>query len=304
MTSGVYRVMGTIDRLEIARRIGHLPRFKGQHRIVDALAPVRPDGSHFTGIAALGNGMNVAVDTRSHIEREVYLYGGFERDYAQALEALFREGRIRGPVGVDIGANIGLYSLLMAPHFETVHSFEPQGRVFDRLVRNLEINNIHNVKVHRLAVGTQEGEAAFHSAAEESENHGLAGFSNHVFAGEGRPFVTDTVRVVSLDRYLSSELGRIGFVKIDVEGFELQALAGMDQMVSAARPVFFIEILDDVLRRHGHRAQDIFDWFGARSYEMCDLFSLQRLESPSDTRRDTVLAVPREKLTALRRRDS
>lgn len=116
---------------------------------------------------------------------------------------------------IDIGANIGLYSLVAAsaPNCRKCYAFEPNPPIFDSLRQNIAFNNATSVEAYNLAISDREGELHFSSV--------------DVHSGVGR-IVADpdssTITVKAVDRAIFEAIGTADpgpkIVKIDVEGHE------------------------------------------------------------------------------------
>jgi len=149
--------------------------------------------------------------------------GGLEPGTRRVLTALIQPG-----MGVaDVGANVGLLTLTCAvstgPSGQ-VFAFEPEDGPRTQLEKTLQLNGLKWVKAFGLAVGAQTGQQTFHISP-------VIGHSS-LYAlpqedGLGRDV---TVQVTRLDDIIGSEQ-RLDVVKIDVEGAELDVLAGMERLV-------------------------------------------------------------------------
>jgi FkbM family methyltransferase len=153
---------------------------------------------------------------------------------------------------VDVGANIGLYTLPAAAKKARVVSVEPSFRNRERLEENLRINGITSVRVEACALGEKAGEMAFCDA------DALA----HVeLAGNG-----PRVPVHTLDSILPE--GEISLLKVDVEGFELSVFQGAENAMRAGRlPVILFE-MNHLYERYGVTAADIFGFLRSRGYQI------------------------------------
>jgi FkbM family methyltransferase len=128
-----------------------------------------------------------------------------------------------GGVAVDIGANIGYYTLLMAravgPEGRVI-AFEPDAANAELLRRNIAENGYANVIVVEAAVAESEGTVRLHLAEANSVNHRLS------TDDDGRAVVE--IPAVTLDGWLEANgVVRADFIKLDIEGAEIRALAGM-----------------------------------------------------------------------------
>jgi FkbM family methyltransferase len=176
------------------------------------------------------------------------------RDYLQDGDTIY-----------DIGANIGLISLLMALHpsgkNSKVHSFEPEPRNFEQLKKNIALNGLtERVIPQRLALGSTEGEVQLFI-------RGTAGEGRHSIAeAKGS---TDSISVpLKKATGFARETGDMPtIVKIDVEGAEGQVIGGFEELIGEHPPRdFFMEIhskgdgdkmpdgetIDAWLTRHGY----------------------------------------------------
>jgi FkbM family methyltransferase len=132
----------------------------------------------------------------------------------------------RGDVVLDVGANIGYYSLLFArlvgPEGK-VFAFEPDPTNFGLLTRNVRRNGYANVVAVPAAVGDRTGKLRLYLCEDNRGDH------RTYDSGDGRPSVE--VDVVRLDDYLKDFERPVAFVKMDVQGSEPAALAGMDGLL-------------------------------------------------------------------------
>jgi FkbM family methyltransferase len=127
-----------------------------------------------------------------------------------------------GQVALDVGAHIGLYSALLASRFDQVVAFEPHPACVGRLLGTMPAN----VAVVSAAAGDRCGLAALHVPVVDHRPISALGSLRALPA----PARTSTVPVVTLDQF---ELGSVGFVKVDVEGSELEVLRGAAGLLAA-----------------------------------------------------------------------
>jgi FkbM family methyltransferase len=149
----------------------------------------------------------------------IWRYGLFEPSETALLPKLVREG----DTVLDLGANIGYFTLLLARKVGPtgrVFAFEPDPDNFALLARNVEVNGYTNVVLENKAVGERTGTAGLFLCADNPGDHRI-----YATAGEARERVTiDTVR---LDDYAPLRGARVDLIKMDIQGAEAGALAGM-----------------------------------------------------------------------------
>jgi FkbM family methyltransferase len=137
-----------------------------------------------------------------------------------------------GMVAVDVGANIGYLALYLRSRIGPsgqLFCFEPEPDNYVELEANLRRNRLDNCHAIQAAVGAEEGSLTF-----------APGLNGYV-AEEGAPGIS--VPVLTMDGFVTSRgLPRVDFVKIDVEGFELDVLAGMKATLSRPdKPILYVE---------------------------------------------------------------
>lgn len=138
---------------------------------------------------------------------------------------------------VDVGAHMGTYSILLHKHCKTVHAFESQKSTFDCLTIGICVNNAFNIETYNVALGSKEDTMTLYHV---SEDGGCSSVRQEISMHMGLP-VTDTekVNVKTLDSY---NLKNVDFLKIDVEGYELEVIKGASMtLVDNDFPPFIFE---------------------------------------------------------------
>jgi FkbM family methyltransferase len=153
------------------------------------------------------------------------------------------------PVGgcaIDLGANFGLYTRFLAEAVGsegTVHAVEPVPATFDVLRTNVRRLGLSTVTVHNVAVSDERGEVTMTVPHYARGGENL--YEARIVDDDG-PAGERMVRVpaATLDD-LFARLGRIDFVKCDVEGHELNVLEGAAEILRVHRPAWLIEVSGD-----------------------------------------------------------
>lgn len=173
------------------------------------------------------------------------MYHGVEQHTLGAMAQLLRGGGF-----VDVGANIGLFSVAAARCGARVMAFEPGDAARSILALNLQRHRCSElVEVRTEAAGAVAGSAEFHSY----DNDLVSGFtpaSAHVRPGDALP--PTQVRVVALDDAIGPEFGSLDLIKIDVEGHEAEVLDGARGLLQQHPEVaLIVELNPAVLRAAG-----------------------------------------------------
>jgi FkbM family methyltransferase len=153
---------------------------------------------------------------------------GGERRTLELLLSLVRPG----DVVYDIGANFGLYSVLLGQVVGTggrVVAFEPDERSNEFLQKNLRLNGLNNVQCFQKALGDQDQIATLHYHKEGPGTSSLVECPSHIHSSFGN----QTVFLVHGDSFIKTEsLPVPRLIKIDVEGFEIAVLEGLRQTLA------------------------------------------------------------------------
>lgn len=133
---------------------------------------------------------------------------------------------------LDVGANVGSHSINFARKAEAVYAFEPQPKTFYNLCANLLLNLVHNVLPFNMALGNYNGETRVANLDPTKPNTPMG-----VQVGNGQ----QPVAMRTID---SLGISPIHFIKIDVEGYELEVLRGATDTLKKENPIIYVEIHD------------------------------------------------------------
>jgi len=226
------------------------------------------------------------VSSNDHIEKYLLWYGTYEENEVITMQTLL------GPtaVVVDIGANIGYYSLMAAVKATTgqVYSFEPVTKSFQQLNRNISLNKFSSIHTFQVAISDTNGHTTIYVSADD--NSGMSGMKTaENFSGE-----SETVQCLTLDEaVIQYNLPKIDLIKIDVEGAEINVLQGMQQIRAKQKPVILIEASKATLAMYNERIESIYEILYAdqyRSYRVTGINILEKITIPSEG--DLVFFVP------------
>jgi FkbM family methyltransferase len=170
---------------------------------------------------------------------------------AQTKEEIFwRELRLQGLVVYDVGAFHGILTLFFASGCSQVISYEPNEINHARLIENIRSNNLGNVQVRKLGVGAQAG---FGTLRYSPEMAGGGTLEPNAIASISQP-----IQVTTLDRDIAeAALPAPDLIKIDIEGWELEALQGARETLAAHHPALFLEMHGETKREKRRKASAI-----------------------------------------------
>ncbi len=179
----------------------------------------------------------------------VIKYGlkGVEDDTKRVMESCIRPGM----VVIDVGANIGYLSLLAAKFVGPegkVYALEPGRKNLESLRKNIENNGFGNIEVLPCAAGATSGPREFHL-------YGAGNLDSFYVRPDLSAPETVTVDTVRLDDVVKC---KVDFVKIDVEGAEIEVLRGMDNILASNEEIrLIIELNPICLQSAGHLPEEL-----------------------------------------------
>jgi FkbM family methyltransferase len=204
-------------------------------------------------IVRVSGGSRLRVTTSDVVGRLLATSGVWEPHVTAAFRELLRHGDIC----VDAGAHIGYFTLiasrLVGPSGH-VYALEPESETYEKLCANLELNAVRNVSSLCVGAGSRSGRDLLFPSP--PGNTGSAAFGHRWGDATGDATVPQSVPVRPLSSIVPvSEWSRIRLVKIDVEGYELEALKGLAILFdNGHRPSLIVEV-------HGSVAGDVGAWF-------------------------------------------
>lgn len=191
-----------------------------------------------------------------------YARGGNELPVQQALV----DNLSPGGVCYDIGSNVGFFALLAAREVGPegrVYAFEPVPDNVAELVANARRNRLHNVDAICAAVGEAQGELDLLLSAHPGGATCSSADVPKDLTGVLRTEVVTIDALVDTGRLLRPDV-----IKLDVEGYELQALRGMANTLARHRPVIVLEIDGADERVLRSKRDAVYGWLHDAGYDV------------------------------------
>jgi len=204
--------------------------------------------------------------TLPHGER-AYIRSAFDFD-ASTLQEVYFKGIYQesdsikpGDTVVDVGGHIGSFTLKVAGEVGPgglVVTIEPSTENFNLLSRNVETNRLSNVRLYKVAAGSREGGEVDLQLAKRRGENSLYG------AAKSEPIGRERVPMRTVDSIVQElHLTRVDFMKIDVEGAELEVLKGSSETLLKYGPAIAMETHD-----FGPSEQEISAFLKERGYSV------------------------------------
>jgi FkbM family methyltransferase len=217
----------------------------------------------------LDDGARIRVDMRTGMGTNIYVYECWEYPVTELLKAVLQPDMCF----LDVGANIGYYSIVAAARGIRVYAFEPVPKLFEALQENVALNPGFNISPQPMALAGHTRPTTFF-VVDDPANQGLSSLN------ESPEAVAITIQAQTLDDFVREhKLQRVHLMKVDVEGAEEQVFQGGTELLgSDAAPDIIFEChsgatSDKTLRTFGYR---IYEFRRQRSYEARNLFASKR----------------------------
>jgi FkbM family methyltransferase len=240
----VTRLVSYLCRPRLERHVAFL-----QRAYMKISATVRQEREFRTAF-----GIKMQGDISDYVSQRIFFFGFWEPNLTRFMAETIRPGAF----AVDVGANVGYFSLLMSRlvgRTGAVFSFEASPRTFARLRKNIELNDCSNVLAQNLAISDRNGEIALFDSRYGDRNTGMA-TTIQALGGTTSTLVSCN----TLTEALGPDLVKVSFIKIDVEGAELPIL----QEIIAKKDRFAkpLVVVSEILENPG-----VVEWFQSENFE-------------------------------------
>jgi len=139
--------------------------------------------------------------------------------------------KIRKGVVLDVGANVGKYSKFIKRMNQDIDifAFEPHPATYQRLVKNVDGMDI---KTYNVGVGASDGSLYLYDYADKDGSSHASLYKDVIEQIHKGQAIAHKVRIISLDTFMiENNIDRVGLLKIDTEGHELEVLKGFERCI-------------------------------------------------------------------------
>lgn len=235
------------------------PLKKGKYRLFQVALGLCGT-KHRTMPVWLRDGRRFILDLTTGMQETVYFHGEYERFLTEVASSLIAPGDIC----LDVGANFGWYTTLMAlkcGEDGEVHAFEPMPGAFGDLARNIQVaGSPPNVSLNNVALGDKAGTIQIHLFDDLPTGHAS------IAANAGVTTTISDCRMITLDSYLTEHaVKQVDFVKVDIEGAELMFLNGAERLfLQEVPPIIMMEMALATTRNFGYLPDELIKFIGSR----------------------------------------
>ncbi len=214
-----------------------------------------------TRIVTYDRDLKMKLDLDEWVQQHIFFLGYFDLFGITLVKSRLTEGN----VFIDVGANIGSYTLVAAKlvgKTGKVFAFEPVGSAFNRLSENISLNDPGNIKAEQTAIFNSNQKLDFHLSS--NKNLGMSSIYHH----DAESGAIEQVGAIRLDDYVKDHsIERIDMIKIDIEGSEMFALQGMTDTLRNFKPDIFIELKDEAHLHSEYSVNDIIGFLNRLGYK-------------------------------------
>ncbi len=292
MTEGIKKTLRALFRTAMQ----FYPREYGKYSILmrlyfPYLAPVLPTKE----IVTLHDGIRMELVLNEYVQSQLYLFGTFEPATIKVLKRPVKTG----DTALDIGANVGYMSLVLAKcvgNSGKVFSFEPDSKNFASLKRNLELNPDCNIEPIAKAVSDSHQPIRLYHAKFDfnAGAHSMLPSEKH-----SSDFVE--IEATTIDEFVTSHgLKKVDVIKIDIEGAEMKAFNGMSETLRRSRPFVVCELCEEHQVRAGYSTQAVKKWmaetFDMQAFKVMESGKLKETPIEETHLAENIVFVPSERV--------
>lgn len=221
------------------------------------------------------SGLTLPLNLGDWVQYWMFMDGAYERNLVDFLCS-----RVKDQVFFDVGANVGSYTLSLAKSARQVYSFEASSSNADILKNFVESSQLSNVEIVNKAVSNLSGEEISLFTSPDT------GGNNTQFHDFGTGFETATT--ITLDQFARERgIKRVDVIKMDIEGAELRAFQGAQEILKESRPLLLVEFNALVAKQAGWCSSELYEFlcqYGYKTYELrrniITKFDKTRLSAP------------------------
>jgi len=156
---------------------------------------------------------------------------------------------------VDVGAHIGRFTILLAKNGSDVLAIEPSSSNYKQLCKNILFNNLSNIKI--LNIGCSDKE-------EIGKLVRIRGYTGHNTFLEKEGDSIEKVKLRKLENIIYKKMDNKDIIKMDVEGFEIRVLKGMERILATQNPILVAEISYDKDKKEINTFLNKFNYYNTK----------------------------------------
>lgn len=239
----------------------------GIHRKLPFMAPIYDFlfqylWSYPEVIEIQGSKMYINVREKDPKMRKTFQSYALDRTHEEITTRLFKKTVKEGNIVIDLGANIGYFTLLAANLVGKrgkVYAFEPEPKNYNYLLKNIRLNNYDNVLATQKAVSDKIGRTNLYICEHDTGHHTInqyEGIKNYKPNTDNKETFIE-IDTVTLDDFLKNKEKAVDIIKMDIEGAEVLALSGTKEIIRQNQNIkMFIEFFPLLIKKMGSSPEE------------------------------------------------
>lgn len=206
---------------------------------------------------------NFSMNFKSHIFKRLFLNGEYEKDLVTKVEKYIPSNKDI----IDVGANIGLFTTLFAKKTDKiVFAAEPTDGAYSYLLKNIKSNDLNNVIIFKGVIDDKKGDKYINFIDGNEEYSSLLEINHPSVFNKNQQKLK--VQSIQIDDAVKLHNLNPGFVKIDVEGAEMNVLSSMIETIKEFKPIIMCEVVDYMLKNFNSSSKELFSFLNKSGYDI------------------------------------
>jgi FkbM family methyltransferase len=246
-------------------------------------------------ISTLKYKIKMDLDLNEYLQSYLYFFGSYELPTLKLIRRLLKSSY----TVFDIGANVGYTSLIFAKFIGDtgkIYGFEPEIKNYDTFVKNINLNKLINVYPQKFAVADDNKTIKLYLS--KNENDGIHSTLLHTDTLSENYEEVDAIKID--DFVQKNNIDIINFVKIDVEGAEIDVIRGMKKVMKELKPIIILELVASLQKLKNLTTSEfkkiLFNEYDYYPYIITDKGYLKKVDLDSEHESDNVVFIHREKI--------
>ena len=222
-------------------------------------------------------GLKWNIDLSEAIDLHIFLFGYFEQEIKITAKKMNLN---KHKVILDIGANFGVQSLQFASNFNNskIFAIEPTRYAFKKMLKNLDLNRDFAKNIFPEQIFLSSYNKKLPKGVYSSWNLDLD--SEQHMKHKGTKKETANSKVYTLDEFTDlKKIKNADFIKLDVDGFELDVIKGGMNYLKIFKPPIFMELAPYLYREFGYSIDELIDNLRSLNYEFYDMNKLKKIDN-------------------------
>ena len=220
-------------------------------------------------------GLKWNIDLSEAIDLHIFLFGYFEQEITIAAKKMKLDNHKKI---LDIGANFGVQSLQFASNFNNskIFAIEPTKYAFEKMLKNFDLNQHFAKNIHPEQIFLSSSDKKLPSGVYSSWN--LDFNSEQHSKHKGIKKQTLNSKFYTLDEFTDlKNIRDLDFIKLDVDGFELDVIKGGSEYLKKFKPPIFMELAPYLYNEFGYSIDEIIDKLKSLNYEFYEMKKFSKI---------------------------